>query len=250
MELTVYKIKETSSTNDWLRKLPPDDGIHVAVAEHQTAGRGQKGNRWESAPGKNLLFSILLHPRHLHPSRQFALSEAISLAVVESAAEASGLDGSDFTVKWPNDIYWKERKLAGILIENTICTSYVDDSIIGVGLNVNQEEFLSDAPNPVSLYQLCGQVLETDALLQNILRRFIGYLELTKDGITDKIQAPYMARLFRREGMHKYRDSKGEFMARINKVDDNGLLTLEDSDGCLRTYEFKQVSYVLNPINK
>lgn len=251
MELKIHKIESTGSTNDWLRTLEPDScPIHVAVAEYQTAGRGQKGNSWESAPGKNLLFSILIHPSFIDASEQFCLSEIIALSVADAVSEAVCTESADFTVKWPNDIYWKQKKLAGILIENTLQGCSIADCIIGVGLNVNQEEFMSDAPNPVSLRQISGHKFDTSSLLDCIMCHFIAYFEMLQNDSLDIIHNQYMKRLFRKDGLHRYRDAGGEFCASIESVGSNGMLTLRDSDEKLREYEFKQVSYVLPAENE
>ena len=176
MNWKIIHIDETDSTNRWLCNNPSlfrdnpslldnkggllsdneiGNGV-VVVADYQTAGRGCGTNRWESERGKNLLFSVMLHPENVPANRQFQISRAISLAIVDALGEWVG----DLSIKWPNDIYWRNGKLAGILIENSLQGSMIRDSIIGVGLNVNQRAFHSDAPNPVSMYQLTGQ--ETD----------------------------------------------------------------------------------------
>ena len=123
----------------------------VVWAEYQTAGRGCGTNQWESERGKNLTFSILIHPKDLPATQQFHISMAISLAICEALEQYIG----DVSIKWPNDIYWRNGKIGGILIENTLKGSIIMESIIGVGLNVNQRIFKSNAPNPVSMWQIC-----------------------------------------------------------------------------------------------
>ncbi|MDE6431375.1 MAG: biotin--[acetyl-CoA-carboxylase] ligase, partial [Duncaniella sp.] len=118
-------------------------------ARRQTAGRGQRGNSWESAPGKNITMSILLRPEGLHPSRQFVISRAVSLAI--TGVLRRYMPASAVRVKWPNDIYVDDRKICGILIENVISSASIRQSVVGIGINVNQRRFLSDAPNPVSM---------------------------------------------------------------------------------------------------
>ena len=152
-----HQYSELTSTNTELARLADEGAPHgtVAIAECQTAGRGQRGNTWESAPGENVTMSVLLHPDGIEPRRQFAISEAVALGVAET------LDiylpaGMRAEVKWPNDIYVGNRKICGILIENRITSTTIERAIAGIGLNVNQELFVSDAPNPVSLRQLTG----------------------------------------------------------------------------------------------
>ena len=122
----------------------------MVMARRQTKGRGQRGNSWESEDGKNLTFSMKARPDWLHPSRQFAISEATSIAIVTLLKEY----GIAASVKWPNDIYVGHRKICGILIDHSLQGMEITGSVISAGLNVNQIRFLSDAPNPVSMLQL------------------------------------------------------------------------------------------------
>ena len=151
MDWEIVHITETDSTNQWVKSHRGDHPFCV-MADYQTAGRGCGTNRWESERGKNLLFSLLLHPKQIPASKQFHISMAISLSIIE----ALGQHVADLSIKWPNDIYWRNGKIAGILIENTLKGNIIKDSIIGVGLNVNQRHFISDAPNPVSMRQILG----------------------------------------------------------------------------------------------
>lgn len=221
--------------------------MELATTEFQTAGRGQKGNSWESDEGVNLLFSILLHPVYVQASRQFCISQAIAMAVVESLKEqVKDVSTAEyFTVKWPNDIYWKEKKIAGILIENELYGSTLRDCVVGVGLNVNQQVFRSDAPNPVSLYNITGEKVEREELLDSIMRKFSSFLYMIENGQVPLLHKEYMDNLFRKEGYHNYRDANGEFSARICDVRDDGRLILADKDGVERLYEFKEVSIIL-----
>ena len=157
MNETFIHLNETHSTNSYLRELimrekEQPEGT-VVITDYQTAGRGQKGNSWESERGKNLTFSILLHPNHIPPGKQFILSQLISIAIVGVLKKYD----RHFTIKWPNDIYWKEKKIAGMLIEVDLTGSSLSNAIIGIGININQRHFKSDAPNPVSLTQITGK---------------------------------------------------------------------------------------------
>jgi BirA family biotin operon repressor/biotin-[acetyl-CoA-carboxylase] ligase len=208
------------------------DANMVVVADYQTAGRGCGTNRWESERGKNLLFSLKIHPENLPANRQFKISIAVSLAIVDALGQLVG----DLSIKWPNDIYWRNGKLAGILIENTLKGNLIKESIIGVGLNVNQREFHSDAPNPVSLWQITGQETNREQLLKDILNR----LDF-RDGLKER----YMKLLYRRKGFHPYADKNGVFMAEIVGVEDDGHLLLIDEDGKERRYAFKEVTFII-----
>ena len=232
MEWKIVHIDETDSTNNWLKEH--GEGKMVVVAEDQTAGRGCGANKRESEGGKNLLFSMLVHPHDIPAVRQFHISMAISLAICESLEQYIG----DLSIKWPNDIYWRNGKIAGILIENTLKGTVIKSSIIGVGLNVNQRDFRSDAPNPVSLWQVSGQETDRDELLRDILRRFDGLLG-------HDIRHQYLSRPYRRRGFHPYADAEGAFLAEIADVREDGHLVLSDEAANERIYAFKEVTFII-----
>ena len=238
MNWKIVHIDETDSTNRWLQKyLATDersDANMVVWAEYQTAGRGCGTNQWESERGKNLTFSILIHPKDLPATQQFHISMAISLAICEALEQYIG----DVSIKWPNDIYWRNGKIGGILIENTLKGSIIMDSIIGVGLNVNQRVFKSDAPNPVSMWQICEHETDREALLKEILEAFERILD-------SKIREQYLSKLYRRKGYHPYADKEGAFMAEIVTVEDDGHLMLHDDNGKERRYAFKEVQFII-----
>ena len=234
MNWKIIHIDETDSTNRWLQRSMAADANMVVVADNQTEGRGCGTNRWESERGKNLLFSLLISPEYLPANKQFQLSMAISLAIVDALGQLVG----DLSIKWPNDIYWRNGKLAGILIENTLKGNLIKDCIMGVGLNVNQRAFHSDAPNPVSLWQITGQETDREQLLQEILKSLDVLLA------TD-IKDRYMKMLYRRKGFHPYTDKDGVFMAEIVGVEDDGHLLLNDEDGLQRRYAFKEVQFII-----
>ena len=245
-----HRSDSIGSTNTYLRELNGGDPAYdyeVAVADFQTAGRGQKGNTWESEQGKNLLFSILAHPKGIKVQEQFYISEAIALAVSDAVIAAAGPEyAAGFSVKWSNDIYYKDFKMAGILIENTLQGSSILDTVVGVGLDVNQEVFVSDAPNPISLKNITGRDCDRDALLDDIIARFIGYMELDTPSQRAGVDELYRSRLYRRQGYYKFRDENGVFEACIEGIRPDGCLMLQTRSGEHRTYEFKQVQFVLD----
>lgn len=230
------RLDETVSTNLWLREHAGQQDM-VVWADYQTGGRGCGTNTWESERGQNLLFSMLFHPCQVPAARQFSISMKVALAVSDTL-ERMGLEG--ISLKWPNDIYWRDRKLAGILIENTLRGGLIAQSIIGIGLNVNQQQFRSDAPNPVSIRQITGAEHDRQRLLENIVRTMETRLQSDEDPTTD-----YNHRLYRREGVHLYRDAKGCFEAEIAEVKPDGTLMLRDTNRQLRAYAFKEVSFVI-----
>lgn len=220
---------------------------YVIAAREQTAGRGCRGNSWEAAPGENLTFSQLLRPAATPPARQFELSMLIALSVATVAERCLG-PGSGVTVKWPNDIYVADRKLAGILIECSIGGTKIEHLVAGVGLNVNQTVFTSDPPNPVSLAMIAGHGFELEPLLRGLAAEIEEQAAIYDDEPDfDALLDAYMRRLWRREGFHSYRDTAtGEvFRAEIAGVLPSGHLRLRLPDGTVRSYEFKQVSAVL-----
>ena len=244
MDFKIIHIDETDSTNGWLRSFIATDshgqdlcqshaGV-VVVAEFQTAGRGCGTNSWESERGKNLTFSLLIHPEEIPARRQFHISMAVSLAVCEALGQYIG----DLSIKWPNDIYWCNGKIAGILIENQLQGEVIKNSIIGIGLNVNQQVFKGNAPNPVSLWQITGQEADRQQLLDDFLRYLGNYLY-------QDVRQQYLQMLFRRKGFHPFTDKDGAFMAEIVDVEDDGHLLLLDDSGQQRRYAFKEVQFVV-----
>jgi BirA family biotin operon repressor/biotin-[acetyl-CoA-carboxylase] ligase len=233
VEWKIVHIDETDSTNRWLREQGGEENV-VVWADYQTAGRGCGTNHWESERGKNLTFSMLLHPHDVPAQKQFRISRAISLAICKALGQHIG----DLSIKWPNDIYWRDGKIGGILIEVTLQGNKVKDCIIGIGLNINQRVFRSDAPNPVSMWQICEQETDCEQLLQEILQAFQEYMcKSNKD--------EYQSMLYRRKGFHPYADKDGAFMAEIIDVEDDGHLLLRDDNGQLRRYAFKEVTFVI-----
>lgn len=237
MDWKILHIEETDSTNQWVKahldELRQEGRPLCVTTDYQTAGRGCGTNRWESERGKNLLFSLLVSPNGIRANKQFRISMAISLAICKALGQHLGY----LTIKWPNDIYWRDGKIGGILIENTLQGNSVRDSIIGVGLNVNQREFRSNAPNPVSMWQISEQETDRDALLRDILTAFEDFL-----GRYNK--ESYTAMLYRRRGFFPYADKDGAFMAEIVDVEDDGHLLLMDDNGRERRYAFKEVTFI------
>lgn len=251
----IIHLVETTSTNQFLKEnashlsscqekpftASSEESITVVVADYQTAGKGQGTNTWESEKGKNLLFSILVHPTTLPIERQYILSEAAAL----SYKEVLDAYTEDISVKWPNDIYWQDRKVSGTLIETSLSKGVFKDFIIGTGINVNQKEFRSDAPNPVSLYQITGREIPLEEVQNRVVEKFEEYYQMVIDGAYETICKRYHEVLYRKEGLFPYRDRNGEFTASIDHVKDNGHLVLKDTDGNAREYAFKEVQFVM-----
>ena len=198
----------------------------MVVAHNQESGRGQRGNSWESEPGKNLTVTMLYRPKaDMDPrpldEQQFRISEAAALGVADTL-EAYGLKAM---VKWSNDVYVGDCKISGILIEHTIISNRLDNSRIGIGLNVNQREFVSDAPNPVSMYQLLGEELPLARVL---------------DTLSEKL-----GRRLGQDGFRLREGERTEFQASIRDVRRNGPLVLLMADGAETAFYFKEVEFIL-----
>lgn len=217
-------------------------GLFVASADFQSAGRGQRGNSWESAEGSNLLFSILFFPHGVGVTHQFCLSQAIALAVCNSLNKLK--DG--FKIKWPNDIYYGEKKISGTIIETTWRGSLVDRCILGVGINVNQRRFESGAPNPVSLFNIVGKETDRRELLGAVVVDFRNELQALYKGGEAELARRYNRELIWKDGVHRYRDRGGEFCARFADVEPDGHLVLVDENNIRRRYMFKEVKHIFN----
>ena len=238
-------INETNSTNNYLQTLcarQQTEEFTTVVADFQTSGRGQRGNSWEAEPDKNLLFSFVIFPVFLEAKQQFLISQIVSLAIKEELDTYT----TDISIKWPNDIYWKDKKICGMLIENDLTGTHISRSIAGIGININQEAFTSPAPNPVSLKQITGQSYSPEQILASIMRRIKDYyalLQTENESVNSLIADRYTGSLFRKDGFHRYTDANGKFLARLLRVEPDGRLILEDQIGTERTYLFKEVQY-------
>ena len=242
-EIHRIHLAETASTNNYAREFPLNSGVMLITTDYQTAGRGQRGNAWESAPEKNLLFSLAIKPNNISASQQFAICELISVALCDVLAKYC----TDIRIKWPNDIYYRNHKLCGILIEHDLEGTQLSRTIIGVGLNVNQEQFVSDAPNPISLSQVIGHEVDREALLEAITARFFELYQQYASAILDRtaLHQRYISLLYRLNIPSTYRDSRSAFTATLRNVELGGRLILEDQQGTLRSYLFKEVTYVI-----
>lgn len=238
----IIRLEETDSTNSYLRGLAASESLpegSIVVADFQTSGRGQVGNVWESEKGKNLMLSVILYPDFIPANHQFLISQIAALSVKETLGNYVG----DITVKWPNDVYWKDRKICGMLIENDLFGQHLYCSVIGIGINLNQQEFRGDAPNPVSLTQITGEVYDTEEVLNRFQEKFYNYyLELLQEE-DEAVRAAYMDALYRNDGYYEYTDENGPFEAAIHAIEPDGHLILQLRDRTLRRYAFKEVSF-------
>ncbi|MDE6860269.1 MAG: biotin--[acetyl-CoA-carboxylase] ligase [Duncaniella sp.] len=247
MEMNVIELPSAHSTNSVLAGMAAESPHGTVVsAFEQTAGRGQRGNSWEAAPGKNITMSILLRPEYIRPSGQFVISQAVSVAIVDFLRRY--LPDEAVAVKWPNDIYVGDRKICGILIENTLAGSRLEYSIVGIGLNVNQTHFLSDAPNPCSIANFTGLKYPVDALVKELATVILARVAEVDTELPDTAVAEeYRSRLWRSNGFYPYHDNLLDEVieASIHYVAPTGHITLATRSGDLRTYAFKEISAVI-----
>ena len=234
MKWKIVHIDETDSTNRWLKNH--GEGTMVVATDYQTAGKGCGSNAWESERGKNLTFSMLIHPDGIAAREQFHITEVVSVALCRTLQPYIY---NKVEIKWPNDIYVGDRKLCGILIENRLQGNVIVDCIIGIGLNVNQRVFLSDAPNPVSMYQLTGQETDREALLADFLQTFDQEWQSKANG------SEYRELLYRKGKDGLYEAKTGRFVAKLTDVLPDGRLLLVDEEGKEHTYAFKEVSFII-----
>lgn len=241
--MEIIKIKEATSSNsvaiEMLEKQNVDEGT-IIVVENQTNGKGQETNKWHSEPGKNLTFSIIYKPTFLKPENQFYLSKAISLGV----ADYVGLFCSNVAIKWFNDIYIENNKVAGILIENTWLGQKINASVVGIGINLNQEKFPSDLPNAVSLKmmtQIPFNLDESLKLLTNLINtRYI----LLKSNDFEIIDKDYDSILYRKGKESSFTKDGEMFKAVILGVETNGHINLKHSDGKIANYGMHEIRMI------
>ncbi|MEN6618910.1 MAG: biotin--[acetyl-CoA-carboxylase] ligase [Rikenellaceae bacterium] len=237
-----------STNNEALRQIKTANDFTTYAANFQTSGRGQKGNSWESAAGKNLTFSILIRPKLLKASDQFLVSQIVALGIVKY------LNAFDLSakIKWPNDIYVEDRKICGILIEHYLSGANLSASIIGIGLNLNQKEFASDAPNPTSMLLERGVEFNLERELERVLSFINEYYNALNvksyKSFKESTELTYRDSLYRYMEFAYYEeaDTNHVIEARITGVDKNACLILEKRDGSKRSYTFKEVKYLLN----
>ena len=245
-----HRFDELPSTNDYaaelIAKSTPPEGTVVRAAT-QTAGRGQYGSRWESTPGLNLLLSVIYHPSWLETGAQFYLSMAVALSLHDTVHRLSSTvhpPSSTVKIKWPNDLYLGDRKAGGILIQNTLSGPFLQSSVVGIGLNVNQSEFDASLPNPTSLALAFGRnfdlELVSDKLLECLEQR---YLQL-KSGRREAIKGEYERHLYLLNVPAQFARADGSvFTGTIRGVGTDGLLRLEHETGAEEAFDLKKIRF-------
>jgi BirA family biotin operon repressor/biotin-[acetyl-CoA-carboxylase] ligase len=236
--------KNIESTNTYASGLVQRESISegtIIYTNFQSAGRGQKGNRWESEDGKNLLFSIVLFPEMVIPEDQFIISMFVSLGICDFLKTLIPA----CKIKWPNDIYAGDDKIAGILIESSITGNSINNSIAGIGLNINQDHFPVYVPNPVSLKMLTGKNYDPDLCLKQLA----GWLDKRyKQLISDRrseIRNEYISSLYRLNELHNFKAKDGIFSGKILAITDSGCIRIEDRERKIREFFFKEIDFII-----
>jgi BirA family biotin operon repressor/biotin-[acetyl-CoA-carboxylase] ligase len=243
-------VPKVDSTNNFLKQAlanstPLPEGT-VIMAESQYAGRGQQQNRWHSEPGKNLTFSILLKPSFLPLNQQFDLNIVVSVGIIKALERILGPQAK---IKWPNDIYYNDHKLGGVLIENIVQGGQIKNSIIGIGLNVNQEFFPDWVPNPTSVKQILHKDYDLKALLAEICGCIeAAYLAL-RAGNIEQLKAYYLQKLYWFNQQHQFKADDVTFNGTIELVTQSGQLGV-NTDGQTRLYSFKEIEFLNKPVQQ
>ncbi len=238
----IISVDATASTNTYAKALLENQKVTAAsviLTQKQLRGRGQQHNFWESEHRKNLTISIVLFPNFLPAQHQFYLSMVIALSVYDYLT--AYLD--NVTIKWPNDIYVNHKKIGGILIENTISGGNLKSAICGIGLNINQEKFYSDAPNPVSLYNCTGKLYDLDEALQDLLQCVEKRYRQLEQQQLQQLKNDYLKLLYRKDKRCRYKDESGVFEGEIIGITDFGQLQIR-VDNTERIYNFREVEFL------
>lgn len=241
----VIRLDQVDSTNDFamglLKGMPLEEGAVVTTAK-QTRGKGQRGNSWESQPGQNVTCSVVLRPTFFDPAKQFDLTRAVSLALTDVLHDL--IPQHETRIKWPNDVFVDGGKIAGILIENVLNGSQINYSVVGIGFNVNQLDFISGGSVATSLQKVTGKTFEVDGILKMICAALeVRYLQLRNNKV-DKIAEEYFARLFKAGITTRFTDFSNIFEATIVDVTKEGLLVLKDANGMDRKFGMKEVGWI------
>jgi BirA family transcriptional regulator, biotin operon repressor / biotin---[acetyl-CoA-carboxylase] ligase len=231
------------STNSYASTLLRNQSLQegtIIFTSYQTAGRGQTTNSWESEENKNLLFSVILYPHMIRPEEQFFISKIVSLGICDFLYQHA----NNISIKWPNDIYIKNDKIAGILIESSIMRDKIENTIVGIGLNLNQKNFRNDGPNPVSLALNTGKEYNIQESLTSLAFFLDKRYEQLMYGKWSEIDNEYLGNLYRYKQWRMFSDSRGIFEGRIVSVNSLGHLKIEDQSGRIFEYSHKEVNFL------
>ncbi len=243
--MNIIKLNATDSTNTYLKHLARQTSLPdgtVVVAKNQTKGRGQVGNLWSSQEGLSLTFSLFKRFDQLPVHRQFAVSMAVSLAILNTL---KSLPIRLLSLKWPNDIMADDKKLGGILIENVLEGDRIKYSVIGIGLNVNQSRsHLSHLPRASSLALASGIEYDLDKMFQNLLQHLLEKLKSAEGPDFSLLKQEYESNLFRKNVQAVYRTSQGQRVGKISGISESGELIIVWPDGTTGKFQLQEVQFV------
>jgi len=243
MKIPVIKLKTIDSTNNYIAGVKENyrPQTFAVVAAEQTAGRGQEGNKWHSEPDKNLLFSVCVFPENLRADAQFMFNKTVSLSVVKALSEYVN---NKISIKWPNDIYVEDKKISGILIEHSVRGASINDSVAGIGVNINQCEFLPSLPNPVSLKLLTSKDYKLVQCFDVFLKSFEMYYSKLMNCDWDSLNKEYLQYLYALNLVRKYKYKGNCITAQIIGTDVYGRLQLADHTGKIILCNFKEIEFL------
>ncbi|MCF6279960.1 MAG: biotin--[acetyl-CoA-carboxylase] ligase [Flavobacteriaceae bacterium] len=243
--MKIIKLDATDSTNTFLKELCREgdvDDFTIVITDYQTNGRGQMSSSWESIINKNLTFSILTKFNNLNIESQFYISKAISLAIYDTLFTVLS---TKISIKWPNDILAEQRKICGILIENSVKKSKINYSIVGIGLNVNQTVF-KNLPNATSMKLISDRDFNLDGLLDKLVKNIEKYIKIINANDFIQIDNLYLKRLYKINTPTMFRDAKETiFMGKITGISTNGRLQVELQSGDIEEFSLKEISFNL-----
>ncbi|MCC5929287.1 MAG: biotin--[acetyl-CoA-carboxylase] ligase [Cyclobacteriaceae bacterium] len=231
------------STNDiaaeWIGKNKAKHG-DLFITDYQTNGRGQRGNTWETQPDRNLTFSIVLQVPFIKPKENFLLTVLCSLSLYDTLVSYLN---TGIYIKWPNDMYYYDEKITGLLIENFVKGNVIDFCIAGIGLNVNQLYF--NTPRATSMAAVAGQTFELNEVLQTLLLCFEKRYNALQQGNKKELKLEYCQKLYRLDQAHSFKSTENElFTGIIRSVNDTGYLMVE-VNGKIRPFDLKEISFVI-----
>ncbi|MBK8805364.1 MAG: biotin--[acetyl-CoA-carboxylase] ligase [Bacteroidales bacterium] len=245
MSFHKYIIKKDiiPSTNAYAKEILQEEilqNLTIITTTNQTAGKGQTNNSWESTPGENLTFSIIFYPEKIKANEQFVISQKVCIGIINYLKYRN----INATIKWPNDIYVDTKKICGILIENILLGSNIKNSIIGIGLNVNQQVFYSNAPNPISMNNITAQKYDIDQELNKVtdfITEKLSEIDFDKSDLTSE----YLNNLYRFEKICNYKRKNGStFAGKIVGIDSIGRLNVQNECNEIETFAFKEIEYL------
>ncbi|MFC2096308.1 biotin--[acetyl-CoA-carboxylase] ligase [Bacteroidota bacterium] len=240
----IIKLNSVDSTNDHFANLIKESTFaegSILSSLHQEAGKGHGSNTWESEKGKNVLLSMVLYPNFLPIDKNFLISKIVSLGIANYLLAKTNF----VKIKWPNDIYYQNNKLAGILIENTIKGSNINQSIVGIGLNLNQIAFVSEAPNPLSLQQITGRTYSIDQEIIKLRNNIRFFYDKLRAGKYDEINKDYLKCLYRFNELHTFSSSNKNFKAKITGISEYGHLQVTTESQEPKEFDFKEIEFII-----